>query len=55
MSLVDGGWVILSGILVEEQTEVEETAAAHTLFLEEGDQEGEWWSGVFRSTMPSDS
>jgi ribosomal protein L11 methyltransferase len=55
MSLVDGGWVILSGILVEEQTEVEEAAAAHTLFLEEGDQEGEWWSGVFRSTMPSDS
>jgi ribosomal protein L11 methyltransferase len=55
MSLVDGGWLILSGILEEERTEVQEAAAARAFSLEGGDQEGEWWSGVFRSTVPSDS
>jgi ribosomal protein L11 methyltransferase len=54
-SLVENGWLILSGILEKERDEVLEAAGAHGLCLEEGDQEGEWWSGAFRPSAPSDS
>lgn len=46
-SLVDGGWLILSGILEEEREEVLETTFRHGFVLEEEDGEGEWWWGAF--------
>ncbi|MGW8266710.1 MAG: 50S ribosomal protein L11 methyltransferase, partial [Longimicrobiales bacterium] len=51
-SLVDGGWLILSGILTEERDEVLDTTSRHGLALEEEDEEGEWWSGAFIRQAP---
>jgi ribosomal protein L11 methyltransferase len=47
-SLVEGGWVILGGILEEERRSVLSVTAGHGLDLEEEDPEGEWWTGAFR-------
>jgi len=52
-SLVEGGWVILSGILTEERDEVLAAAADCGLLLDEEDQEEEWWSGGFRLSSSS--
>jgi len=51
-SLVDGGWLILSGILGEERDEVLGTASRHGFVLEEEDREGDWWSGAFILPAP---
>ena len=52
-SLVEGGWVILSGILTEERDEVLAAAADCGLLLDGEDQEEEWWSGGFRLSSSS--
>jgi ribosomal protein L11 methyltransferase len=44
----DGGWVILSGILLTEREDVLRSAGSEGLILEAGDADGEWWSGCFR-------
>lgn len=49
-SLAPGGWLILSGILLEEREGLLDSTTYQGLSLEEEDQEGEWWSGVFRPT-----
>jgi len=51
-SLVPGGWLILSGILLEERDELLNSASHHGFSLEQEDQEGEWWSGAFRISNP---
>lgn len=47
-SLVPGAWLILSGILAEERDVVLEAASEESLFLDEEDRDGEWWSAAFR-------
>jgi ribosomal protein L11 methyltransferase len=42
-----GGWVVLSGILVEERDRVLAVAEEHGLQLAAEDREAEWWSGAF--------
>jgi len=49
-SLVPGGWLILSGILLEERAGMLNSAALQGFSLEEEDREDEWWSGAFRQT-----
>ena len=49
-SLAPGGWLILSGILLEEREDLLDSTTHQGFSLEEEDQEGEWWSGVFRLT-----
>jgi len=49
-----GGWIILSGILLEEREEVVSRAADLSLALLEEDAEEEWWAGVFRRPTPED-
>lgn len=44
-----GGWIILSGILLEERSQILQAAGECHLSLEEEDEEGEWWSGAFRT------
>lgn len=48
VSLEEGGWVILSGILGEERGTIVSEASGHDLRPEEEDVEGEWWSCAFR-------
>ena len=47
-SLVDEGWLIASGILLEEREEVLAGAKDAGFSLEEEDGEEIWWSGAFR-------
>jgi len=47
-SLEEGGWLVLSGILLSERDEVVSVAAGFGFLMEEEDQEEEWWSGAFR-------
>jgi ribosomal protein L11 methyltransferase len=51
-SLVPGGWLILSGVLLEERDELLNSASHHGFSLDQEDQEGEWWSGAFRISNP---
>lgn len=46
-SLVPGGWLILSGILLEERDSLLEATRRNGFSLGQDDQEGKWWSGVF--------
>jgi ribosomal protein L11 methyltransferase len=46
-SMDQGAWMILSGILLEEREELLRATAEAGFTLDEEDQEGEWWSGVF--------
>ncbi len=53
-SLRPGGWIILSGILLEEREEVLARAVDLPLTLLEEDAEEEWWTGAFRKPSPKD-
>ncbi|MSR22261.1 MAG: 50S ribosomal protein L11 methyltransferase [Gemmatimonadetes bacterium] len=46
----EGGWVLLSGILLPEADAMVRFAAGFGLSLDEEDREGEWWTGAFRAT-----
>jgi ribosomal protein L11 methyltransferase len=46
-SLVPEGWLILSGILLEEREDLLGAAVREGLVLKDQDREGGWWSGVF--------
>lgn len=46
-SLVSGGWLILSGLLLEEKDELLASARAEGFVLEDEDWEETWWSGAF--------
>jgi ribosomal protein L11 methyltransferase len=46
-SLVEGAWMILSGILLEEREDLLSATSDQGFNLDQEDQEGEWWSGVF--------
>jgi len=50
--LVEGGWLILSGILSHDAERVWQTALTHGFRLEEEDREGDWWSGAFTALPP---
>ncbi|MEX2528431.1 MAG: 50S ribosomal protein L11 methyltransferase [Gemmatimonadota bacterium] len=54
-ALHPGGALILSGILLEEVQTVKDAASAAGLRWEAEDQEGAWWSGLFRRDMRSSS
>jgi ribosomal protein L11 methyltransferase len=47
-SLHPGGWLILSGILVEQHEGILAAAQAGGLIHLGEDREGDWWTGVFR-------
>jgi ribosomal protein L11 methyltransferase len=47
-SLVKNGWLIASGILLDEREEVLAGATGAGFSLEEEDREEIWWSGAFR-------
>ncbi len=51
-SLTPGGWLILSGILLEEREEIVSAASREGLVLDGEDGEGEWWSGSFMLPSP---
>jgi ribosomal protein L11 methyltransferase len=51
-SLVPGGWLILSGILLEEKDEILLAAEEAGFAFNRGDSAGEWWSGSFRPSHP---
>lgn len=46
--LVEGGWLILSGILDSESADILRDARAAGFRLEAEDTEDQWWSGAFR-------
>lgn len=46
-SLVPEGWLILSGILMEELEDLLGAAVREGFVLKTQDREGDWWSGVF--------
>jgi ribosomal protein L11 methyltransferase len=46
-SLSPGGWLIVSGVLDGQQSEILPEAALHGFLLVAEDQEEEWWTGVF--------
>lgn len=46
-SLAVGGWLILSGVLLEEKDLLLASTAEAGFVLEEEDQEETWWSGAF--------
>lgn len=54
-ALLPGGALILSGILLEEVPMVKDAATACGLRWEAEDQEGAWWSGLFRREVRSAS
>ena len=43
-----GGYLYLSGVLVEDQSIMEAAAAAVGFSLIQHDNEGPWWAGVFQ-------
>jgi ribosomal protein L11 methyltransferase len=47
--LGDGGWLVLSGILLSEVESIRSAAEEAELEFEAEDREEEWWSGVFRA------
>jgi ribosomal protein L11 methyltransferase len=51
-ALREGGWLIASGILLEEREEVLAGAEEAGFCLEEEDREETWWSGAFRLSAP---
>ncbi len=48
--IAPGGYLYLSGVLVEDQSMMEEAATAVGFKLIQHDHEGPWWAGVFQST-----
>ena len=52
-SLTPDGWLIVSGVLLEEREDVLAGALKEGFSLEEEDQEEIWWSGAFRRDRPS--
>lgn len=51
-SLHPEGWLILSGILVEQHEGILEAVQAGGLTHLGEDREGDWWTGVFRGAPP---
>jgi ribosomal protein L11 methyltransferase len=51
-SLKLDGWLVLSGILMEERDSILPAADRAGLSLQEDDQEDGWWTGVFRPISP---
>jgi ribosomal protein L11 methyltransferase len=47
-ALVTDGWVILSGILVEEAEDIRAAATEHGFRIEAEDLEEQWWSALLR-------
>jgi len=52
-SLAPGGWIVLSGILVEERNEILSAASAEGFIFLGDDEEDGWWTGVFRLSLSS--
>ncbi len=46
-SLLPEGWLVISGILLEERDGVLSAASAEGFTLQEGDEEDGWWTGAF--------
>jgi len=53
VSLTPDGWLIVSGVLLEEREDVLAGALDEGFSLDEEDQEEIWWSGAFRRDRPS--
>ncbi len=51
-SLASQGWVILSGVFMEEDEELLPATSRHGLILERHEKEEGWWTGLFRSLGP---
>jgi ribosomal protein L11 methyltransferase len=50
--LAPGGWLIASGILLEELDQILRTLMKGGWYLLEGEEEGEWWTGVLSPEAP---
>ncbi|MFH1762939.1 MAG: 50S ribosomal protein L11 methyltransferase [Gemmatimonadota bacterium] len=50
VSLLPEGWLVMSGILLEERDEILSAASAEGFILHEGDEEDGWWTGAFGLT-----
>jgi len=51
-SLLPRGWVIMSGILLEERQEILAGASAQGFAFLESDEEDGWWTGLFELAPP---
>jgi ribosomal protein L11 methyltransferase len=52
-NLTPDGWLVLSGILLEERQDMVDIASNHGFSLLGEDEEGGWWTGAFRLLPPS--
>ncbi|MCK5650178.1 MAG: 50S ribosomal protein L11 methyltransferase, partial [Gemmatimonadetes bacterium] len=50
-SLAPKGWIVVSGILVEERDEILSAASAEGFIFLGDDEEDGWWTGVFRPSL----
>jgi ribosomal protein L11 methyltransferase len=50
-SLKPDGWLVVSGVLNEERDSILPAAAESELSFHEDDEEGGWWTGVFRPSL----
>ena len=53
-SLCPEGWLILSGVLLDERADVLNAAVRERLLPADEDMEERWWSGLFRLPGPVD-
>jgi len=52
-SLIRGGWLVVSGVLGEERDLILSAAPQASMEFIEADEEGGWWTGVFKRRNPS--
>ena len=52
-SLVPGGWIIVSGVFLNEEEILVPTVSRHDLTLQKAEKEDDWWTGLFTTAGPS--